>query len=138
MLFQNHTLLNMNDKLSVCLCVNVVSMEECEALCTRMAIMVNGRFQCIGSTQHLKTKFGEGYTLIVKVRQSFHSDADKEDSDVVLKERMEMKIHQVMEFVKVKFSGSQLKDRHNGLLYYWVVPDTDNQVNEQYLIIYHN
>ena len=27
------------------------SMEECEALCTRLAIMVNGKFQCLGSTQ---------------------------------------------------------------------------------------
>lgn len=32
------------------------SMEECEALCTRMAIMVNGRFRCLGSVQHLKNK----------------------------------------------------------------------------------
>lgn len=30
------------------------SMEECEALCTRLAIMVNGRFCCLGSAQHLK------------------------------------------------------------------------------------
>ena len=42
-------------------------MEECEALCTRLAIMVNGQFKCLGSKQHLKTKFGEGYILIVKV-----------------------------------------------------------------------
>ena len=42
-------------------------MEECEALCTRLAIMVNGQFKCIGSTQHLKAKFGKGYILIVKV-----------------------------------------------------------------------
>lgn len=33
-----------------------ISMEECEALCTRMAIMVNGRFQCLGSVQHLKNR----------------------------------------------------------------------------------
>lgn len=32
----------------------VHSMEECEALCTRLAIMVNGRFRCLGSAQHLK------------------------------------------------------------------------------------
>lgn len=32
------------------------SMEECEALCTRMAIMVNGRFRCLGSIQHLKNR----------------------------------------------------------------------------------
>ena len=43
------------------------SMEECDALCTRLAIMVNGEFKCLGSPQHLKTKFGQGYTLIVKM-----------------------------------------------------------------------
>lgn len=43
-------------------------MEECEALCTRIAIMVNGRFKCLGSAQHLKSKFGQGYTLIAKIR----------------------------------------------------------------------
>jgi len=45
-------------------------MEECEALCTRLAIMVNGQFKCLGSTQHLKAKFGTGYILIVKVGPS--------------------------------------------------------------------
>uniref|UniRef100_A0A8B9FQX8 ABC transporter domain-containing protein n=1 Tax=Amazona collaria TaxID=241587 RepID=A0A8B9FQX8_9PSIT len=43
------------------------SMEECEALCTRMAIMVNGRFRCLGSVQHLKSRFGDGYTVVVRV-----------------------------------------------------------------------
>jgi len=42
-------------------------MEECEALCTRLAIMVNGQFKCLGSAQHLKNKFGEGYTLIARI-----------------------------------------------------------------------
>ena len=42
------------------------SMEECEALCTRLAIMVNGTFKCHGSIQHLKNKFGSGYTLTVR------------------------------------------------------------------------
>jgi len=32
------------------------SMEECEALCTRLAIMVNGKLKCIGSPQHLKNR----------------------------------------------------------------------------------
>ncbi|KAL3242105.1 hypothetical protein MRX96_021472 [Rhipicephalus microplus] len=39
------------------------SMEECEALCTRLAIMVNGHFKCLGSIQHLKNRFGEGYCI---------------------------------------------------------------------------
>ncbi|XP_077492875.1 phospholipid-transporting ATPase ABCA3-like isoform X2 [Amblyomma americanum] len=45
------------------------SMEECEALCQRISIMVNGSFRCLGSTQHLKSKFGEGFTVIVKMGQ---------------------------------------------------------------------
>ncbi|CAB1320125.1 unnamed protein product [Coregonus sp. 'balchen'] len=39
------------------------SMEECEALCTRLGIMVNGRFKCLGSIQHLKNRFGDGYMI---------------------------------------------------------------------------
>ena len=42
------------------------SMEECEALCTRLAIMVNGSFKCHGSIQHLKNRFGSGYTLTLR------------------------------------------------------------------------
>lgn len=42
------------------------SMEECEALCTRLAIMVNGHFKCLGSIQHLKNSFGEGYYITVR------------------------------------------------------------------------
>ncbi|XP_023570208.1 ATP-binding cassette sub-family A member 13 [Octodon degus] len=41
------------------------SMEECEALCTRLAIIVDGRFQCLGSPQHIKDRFGAGYTVKV-------------------------------------------------------------------------
>ncbi|KAK9882104.1 hypothetical protein WA026_018947 [Henosepilachna vigintioctopunctata] len=45
-----------------CIVLTSHSMEECEALCTKIAIMVNGNFKCLGSTQHLKSKFAEGYT----------------------------------------------------------------------------
>ena len=32
--------------------------------------MVNGRFQCLGPPQRLKTRFGKGYTLVVKARST--------------------------------------------------------------------
>lgn len=32
------------------------TMEECDILCSRIAIMVNGKFRCIGSPQYLKNK----------------------------------------------------------------------------------
>uniref|UniRef100_A0A6E8VSN7 ABC transporter domain-containing protein n=1 Tax=Anopheles coluzzii TaxID=1518534 RepID=A0A6E8VSN7_ANOCL len=46
------------------------SMEECEALCTRLAIMVNGEFRCLGSAQHLKNKFSHGYFLTMKLKRT--------------------------------------------------------------------
>ncbi|CAH0579245.1 unnamed protein product [Chrysodeixis includens] len=52
------------------------SMEECEALCSRLTVMVNGRFYCLGPLQHLKNKFSQGYTLIVKCKTGVDRDTD--------------------------------------------------------------
>ena len=76
------------------------SMEECEYLCSRLAIMVNGRFQCLGAPQHLKNRFGKGFTLIAKleydknneVKQAFHH------------------------FIKRTFPNSILKDEHQTMV----------------------
>ena len=43
------------------------SMEEAEALATKMGIMVNGNLQCLGTSQHIKNKFGGGYEIEVKL-----------------------------------------------------------------------
>uniref|UniRef100_A0A8C8J4V0 P-type phospholipid transporter n=1 Tax=Oncorhynchus tshawytscha TaxID=74940 RepID=A0A8C8J4V0_ONCTS len=76
------------------------SMEECEALCTRMAIMVNGQFKCLGSIQHLKSRFGDGYTVIVRVGGSPPA------------------LGPVEEFVHETFPGSILKEKHHNTLQY--------------------
>lgn len=47
------------------------SMEEAEALSTKLGIMVRGGiFRCFGTTQHVKSKYGVGYELEVKVQKS--------------------------------------------------------------------
>uniref|UniRef100_A0A9J7XKM2 P-type phospholipid transporter n=1 Tax=Cyprinus carpio carpio TaxID=630221 RepID=A0A9J7XKM2_CYPCA len=76
------------------------SMEECEALCTRMAIMVNGRFQCLGSVQHLKNRFGDGYTIILRLSTPFTEPCP------------------VDTFIQNSFPGIQLKERHQNVLQY--------------------
>ncbi|KAB1265906.1 ATP-binding cassette sub-family A member 9 [Camelus dromedarius] len=43
-------------------------MAEAEAVCDRVAIMVSGRLRCVGSIQHLKSKFGKDYLLEMKVK----------------------------------------------------------------------
>ncbi|XP_049519506.1 cholesterol transporter ABCA5-like isoform X3 [Dermacentor silvarum] len=45
------------------------SMEEADALCTKVGIMVRGALRCLGSTQHLKNKYGAGYTLDIKMQR---------------------------------------------------------------------
>ncbi|EAR81921.2 ABC transporter family protein (macronuclear) [Tetrahymena thermophila SB210] len=44
------------------------SMEEAEALSTRVAIQVEGILRCIGSIQQIKDKFGEGYEVEIKLK----------------------------------------------------------------------
>jgi ATP-binding cassette, subfamily A (ABC1), member 3 len=44
------------------------SMEEAEALSTKMGIMVKGGvFKCFGSVQHIKNKFGTGFEVEFQV-----------------------------------------------------------------------
>jgi hypothetical protein len=43
-------------------------MEEAEALSTKMGIMIRGGiFQCFGSSQHIKSKFGSGFEMEIKI-----------------------------------------------------------------------
>ncbi|XWS56284.1 hypothetical protein CRYUN_Cryun09bG0072800 [Craigia yunnanensis] len=50
------------------------SMNEAQALCTRIGIMVGGRLRCIGSPQHLKTRFGNHLELEVKPTEVSSTD----------------------------------------------------------------
>uniref|UniRef100_A0A8C0ZP46 ABC transporter domain-containing protein n=1 Tax=Castor canadensis TaxID=51338 RepID=A0A8C0ZP46_CASCN len=78
------------------------SMEECEALCTRLAIMVQGQFKCLGSPQHLKSKFGSGYSLQAKVHREGQQEA----------------LQEFKAFVDLTFPGSILEDEHQGMVRY--------------------
>ncbi|XP_010131445.1 PREDICTED: ATP-binding cassette sub-family A member 5-like, partial [Buceros rhinoceros silvestris] len=45
-------------------------MEEADAVCDRVAILVSGQLRCIGTVQHLKSKFGRGYFLEMKLKET--------------------------------------------------------------------
>ncbi|TMW69304.1 hypothetical protein Poli38472_001460 [Pythium oligandrum] len=59
------------------------SMEECEAVCSRVGILVNGKMKCLGSVEHLQQKLGNGYTMEVSV---------DEDSTAAELERLESEV----------------------------------------------
>lgn len=76
-------------------------MDETEALCTQVGIMVNGELKCLGSLQHLKSKYGEGYTLLVKI---------------ALDETNDEKINEFINFVNSTFENSVLKEQKDGFI----------------------
>uniref|UniRef100_A0A1L8DYE0 Putative lipid exporter abca1 n=2 Tax=Nyssomyia neivai TaxID=330878 RepID=A0A1L8DYE0_9DIPT len=79
------------------------SMDECEQLCNRIAIMSDGHLQCIGPTQKLKEKYGNGFTLIVKLTKGCsHVDVLKRE-------------------IAEKFPGCIEREDHADILKYHVV-----------------
>ncbi|KAF0882143.1 ABCA3 protein, partial [Crocuta crocuta] len=87
-------------------------MEECDAFCTRLAIMVQGKFMFLGSPQHLKNKFGNIYILKIKVKIDTQED----------------KLNDLKFFITMTFPGklgSVLKNENQGILNYYI-PRRDN------------
>jgi len=80
------------------------SMEECEALCTRITIMVRGRMKCIGSNQYLKQRYGQGYTIMIKLHTLPEQDT--------LSQHLKTDVQKAFTF------NCTLKDEHKTLLHY--------------------
>nr|KAF6440961.1 hypothetical protein HJG63_012196 [Rousettus aegyptiacus] len=78
------------------------STEECEALCTRLAIMVKGRFKCLGSPQQLKNKFSDVYSLTAKMK------IDKDED----------KLEEFKEFIAATFPGNIIHKEYGGMIVY--------------------
>ena len=104
------------------------SMEECEALCKRLVIMVNGQICCIGSPLQLKNKFGNGYTLLIRVSPSEEvATLDGGSIRKATKDGLRQNLESVQQFVQEKFPSSILKAIHNNLLHYTI----ENTINWQ-------
>lgn len=52
---------------SCCTVLTTHSMEECEALCGRLGVMVDGSLRCLGPIQTLKSRYGQGYKLDLRL-----------------------------------------------------------------------
>ncbi|RWS16226.1 ATP-binding cassette sub-family A member 3-like protein [Dinothrombium tinctorium] len=78
------------------------SMDECEALCHVIGIMVKGKFRCMGSVQQLKTKFGRGHTITLKVNANLNN------------------AHDMHMWILNHLPNAILKDYHNMMLQYHI------------------
>uniref|UniRef100_A0A8B9MDQ3 P-type phospholipid transporter n=1 Tax=Accipiter nisus TaxID=211598 RepID=A0A8B9MDQ3_9AVES len=82
------------------------SMEECEALCTRLAIMVKGTFKCLGTIQQLKYKFGDGYIVTLKIKAP--------------KSGLPPDPTPAEHFIRMNFPGSLQREKHYNMLQYHI------------------
>lgn len=77
------------------------NMDECEFSCDRLTIMVGGRMLCLGTVQHLREKFGQGYRLELLLKHTAAADAPRLNQAVL-----------------GLFAGVRLREAHQNLLSY--------------------
>ena len=75
------------------------SIDECEALCTKIGIMVSGEFKCLGSVQYLKNKYSKGFVLTIKMGR------DEEQLAFEIQNR-----------VKSSFNSAEVKEKYLDIL----------------------
>jgi ATP-binding cassette subfamily A (ABC1) protein 3 len=102
-------------------------MDETEALCTSigiikyinlwlngymvnmvifyLGIMVNGELKCLGSLQNLKSRYGEGYTLLAKLALT---DLDENAKNT--------RVNKFIAFILEKLSKATIKESRDGFL----------------------
>ena len=73
------------------------SMEEVEALCDRIGIMISGELKCIGTSQHLKDKFVKGYRIVLTVKEVPNLHVVKESIKNYLNEQVSVRLN---DFIK--------------------------------------
>ena len=76
-----------------CVILTTHSMEECEALCHKLCIMTAGQLRCLGTPQHLKSKFGHGYQLDMDIeKDGVGGDSNREKVETALKTVFDIKL----------------------------------------------
>jgi len=101
-----------------CVILTTHSMEECEALCNRIGIQVNGQLKCIGTAQHLKQRYGKGYQLDITMTQAVSNDDEKEkEAKIILMQRELTRNFGVVSLIELNGSriSYELTKDENGL-----------------------
>ena len=57
-------------------------IQECEALCTRIGIMVDGSLRCLGPSSHLKARFANGMLYVCWYQPFVASYINKQEPDL--------------------------------------------------------
>ena len=103
-----------------CFILTTHAMEEAEALCGRIGIMVNGVLCCLGSSQHLKMKYGANYEAEFKVQAA---------GDLATRRA---RVDRLQRFMTETFPGAELEESHGTLLKYKMPKQSDISLSEAF------
>ncbi len=95
------------------------NMAECEAVCTRIAIMKQGEFCCIGNSQHLRSNHGAGYLLEIIVNSN---------EDVM----------RAKSFISSTFLGATVLDEHAAMLNFEIPQSSIASLSEAFSVLQDN
>lgn len=85
--------------------LSTLSVDECEVLSSKLAVMVDGEFKCIGSPQHLKNKFNNGYILTVRVGKC---------------EQLTKETEKITDYILNNFKDSFIRNEYQSILTYYI------------------
>jgi ABC-type multidrug transport system ATPase subunit len=97
-------------------------MDETEALCTKIGIMVNGELKCIGSLQHLKSRYGDGYTLLAKINTGSNGND-------------ETKLNEFISFITSSFGNCFVKENRDGFLNMQILNNSTSALSSIFSLI---
>ncbi|KAK5576912.1 hypothetical protein RB653_001849 [Dictyostelium firmibasis] len=83
------------------------SIAECQAVCDKLTIMKDGKLKALGSNQHIKDKFGSGYSIEVKFKKEYFENG--------------------VELFKLSFPSAMLIDNQHGLSASFELPNPPNE-----------
>ena len=110
------------------------SMDETEALCTNIGIMVNGELKCLGTLQHLKSKYGEGYSLLVKIAVVDEEESYRHNHETSLAR----KVANFIQFITDNIPDSSLKENRDGFVSFRIRNKSFNILSTLFSLIENN
>ncbi|MCP9257948.1 ATP-binding cassette sub-family A member 1 [Dirofilaria immitis] len=102
------------------------SMEECEILCNRLAIMNHGQLQCVGPIQHLKHRFGEGYTLTIRLSTNESISKVRSSMESLLPFARLEAIHFLTMFYQIPNASCTIADTYDAICKMQEIVDIDD------------
>ncbi|XP_045030700.1 ABC-type organic anion transporter ABCA8 [Daphnia magna] len=107
------------------------SMEEADALCSRLGIMVKGELRCVGTGQHLKNRYGSGYLLELKLK-SLSSETSGSASFTDVDSSRTQRKENLITFINSLFTSAHVQESFEDRVIFGISQDNISSLAETF------